>query len=1277
MQRKSKSTISKLLVLMMFFTTVFSNIDGTKAFASDTASTRLIDVWDFGGVQTTGSLYNNNITTSTLDGLTTVTPVATSIGGKNYSKGSTTGGTTVFGDLAIANPDMSDRLYYSDGTTAGTVVGARSYGIYGKNTYTDGYISNGCYYCNGTAGTGRRYLTINNVVQGDKITIYGATNNGNETIHFVHLASLTAATGTAVSLTADAADVQDSAAAFNTVQSNTVVPKVDFIAKYSGAYQIYVTASASGKPYFNRVVRTPGVAVSGTVNLNGNTLSEGYSINLTNQTTGDTAVVKVNTDNTFNTVLAPGYSYTSTLKDINAYAISDDTKVVSPTISDIQAGISNLSFKVVTNKVAAISGNIKGFENGYDVSKLKITLNPPTGSLASVVTATINSNAMTYSAVVQTGIEYTAVISGVNDYDISTGSTVNINNDTCQDISVAKKTLYTIAGNFLGLSATAKITGITFTNVDDSYTYTGTAVNGTYTANLRNGSYSVKAVCTENYTTSGHVTINGQSAAKDILFDKISGWNLVNVSSSDITNGTYQGLTLQKGAGSFFVNGNALGAQPGSSIVIPVSAGQVVTVSGWYSGTICFNNDTTNQLVIPSTSTAAAPAKLSYTASAAGTVTLNITGATAAYLTAINSVQTVPWVSDLYVGDNSKANNYTTVKDALVAASGMNPTSEAQRITIHIAPGTYRAQLKITTPYISLVNTDPSKQVKITWYYGFGYNYYSVGADSFYNADNAFDKYSKGNVSNGVWGGSVYLTSTATAFRAENIMFENSFNKYVTQEELDDGISICRNFPQSVSGSLLERTSTSQDVASKVQTERAAAMIIEANNVEFNNCSFIGSQDTLYTASLGTNGNYYRNCFIEGNTDYIFGDGNSIFDNCTLNFCGYSDSASAGYITAAKDTATYGYLFRNCTVTANNNNKQTAGFFGRPWGPKAKVTFQNTKLQSSSIIDPAGWTSMSGATPQNANFAEYNTTYNAAAVDVSKRVVAPLGSASSIASVDSYFGSWTPKYYSALPTIISITTPAAITITKGNAATLPTSVTATCSDGSTTSAAITWSGNVDINKVGQQIITGIVEGYSDTVTITVNVTSAVITSITAPDAITVTKGNAVTLPTSVAAKYSDGSTSLTSVTWNGTVDINTVGQQVITGTVAGYSGTVSITVNITAEIMPAEKSYTVATSFNLSNLQPGKVLDIQTTITNNNSKIGAVLTIMALYDENDKIVDVAYTSNEIEIGKAEALEVGFKLPANVANYKVKVFITDGTDITSSSMKPLSNIVTFQ
>jgi pectin methylesterase-like acyl-CoA thioesterase/lysophospholipase L1-like esterase len=860
----------------MFLTAAFGNMPSVNVFASDTSSSRKIDVWDFGGVQTSGDLYNNVISRSILDSLTTVTA------------GLFAGGTTKFGDLSITKPDAKDRLFYykDDGTQ-----GANSAGTWGSSIkqYDDGYTSGGCYYCNGTGGNTRRYLTVDNVSAGDKITVYGGTSNGSEDIHLVYLGT-------------DAK--QDVSAAFT-----TTAQKVELVANYSGSYQIYVTATHSGKPYFHRVVRTPGVKVSGKVNLNGFDISKstnttnsttgsavgaaGYYLTLLNQTTGDTIDVNVNADNTFDTILAAGYSYTAVLKGVTGYKISDTTKVISTSVSDITAGMNNVNLDVQVNSVFKISGSIKGFDTSYDISKLQINLTPPAGSLASVIPVTIDNANKTYTATVEASQDYTAVISGVNDYEIVAGASVNLEKDTTQDITVAKKAVHAVTGKFLGLSSTAQISSISFVNVDDGYTYTGTVVNGGYSINLRDGAYTVNPVCTEKYVTTTHVVVNGQDTAKDIKFNQV-----------------------------------------------------------------------------------------------------------------IDGTQTLPKISDLYVGDSSKEHNYATIRAAVADAAKMNPASEAERITIHIAPGLYREPVKIATPYISLVNSDPSKEVKITWYYGIAYKYYSIGADGFYSEDAAFDKYSKNNAAK--WGGTVYLTSTATNFKAENIVFENSFNKYITDEELADGVELSA----AIAGSSINVNRKSYtDATSRPATERAAAMLIEADNVEFNKCSFLSSQDTLYTGGVGTNNQYYKDCFIEGNTDYIFGDGNAVFDDCILNYCGYSDQATGGYITAAKDLAAYGYLFRNCSVTANNKNMQTAGFFGRPWGPGAKVKFVNTKLESNSIIDPKGWTDMSGATPEKSNFAEFNTTYNGTAVDTSSRRVVPLSDTTSIASVNNYFGDWAPSYY--------------------------------------------------------------------------------------------------------------------------------------------------------------------------------------------------------------------------------------------------------------------------
>lgn len=872
MQFKSKKAISKLLTFTMLFTLVFNNI----VFASDTSNSRKIDVWDFGGIQTSGDLYNNHMTAEILDSKTTIKAGAFV--------------TTAFGDLTIANPVTSDRSYYykSDGTT----VGDNSSGFWGnqKHSYDEGYHSNGAYYANGTGGTGRRFLTLDHVVAGDKITVYGGTSNGDESIHLVHVGA--SVDGTKVTVTPDTSEVQDSSAPFT-----TTAQKVDLTAQFSGTYQIYVTAGAGGKPYFHRVVRTPGVNVSGTVNVNGSDISSAYAINFTNQTTGDITTVNVNTNHTFDAVLATGYDYIATLKDVSSYRFSDETKLVSTSTSNISMG-KNVSLDVVANQLVTIGGNMKGFYSNYDVSKLQMAFNPPVGSLASSVKAAIDKQAMTFTADVQDGVQYTAVLSGVNDYNIVDGGSVNISTDTVQDITVAEKAVHTATGIFRGVPSTAQISSLTFTNVDDGYMYAGTVSNDRYTVSLRDGAYSVSAVNAENYSTSSHVVINGQDTTKDILF----------------VNNTAQ--------------------------------------------------------------------------------------------------EPLAWVPDLYVGDNSKEHNYSTVKDALAAAARMNPADEAHRITIHIAPGVYRAQLIIKTPYITLVNSnpnptsDPSTQVKITWYYGIGYKYYSAGADGFYNAENAFDRYSKNIVSK--WGGTVYLTSTAINFKAKNIVFENSFNKYMTDEELADGVELA-NIPSASTINVDRKSFT--DVTSKAATERAAAMIIEGNNAEFMNCSFLSSQDTLYTGGSGTNSSYFKDSFIEGNTDYIFGDGNVVFDNVALNFAGYSNQAVGGYITAARDAAAYGYLFRNATVIADSKNMQSSGFFGRPWGAGARVTFTNTKLQSSSIIDPRGWHDMTGA-PENANYAEYHTTYNGASVDTSQRRVPVLTEAPAI-DVANYFGGWTPSYYTA------------------------------------------------------------------------------------------------------------------------------------------------------------------------------------------------------------------------------------------------------------------------
>lgn len=380
---------------------------------------------------------------------------------------------------------------------------------------------------------------------------------------------------------------------------------------------------------------------------------------------------------------------------------------------------------------------------------------------------------------------------------------------------------------------------------------------------------------------------------------------------------------------------------------------------------------------------------------------LKYTAVSAAAVLLLHALPSLPAAAagtDLYVGYPGKQDNYSTVQAAVNAAAGRKPASENDRVTIHIAPGTYREQVTVNTPYLSFVNDEPSKQVMLTWYYGIGYKYYSVGSNGEHSADAARAKNAK-NEPTVRWGCSVRLRGNADYFRAQNITFENSFNRYVTDEELADGVEV------SGSQSINFYRTKGADVQSKAATERAAALAIEADYCEFSGCGFMSSQDTLY---IGGGTGYFKDCMIEGNTDYIFGQGGTyVFEDCELRFKGYSSNAVGGYITAMKDSKRT--LFYNCSVTAGSL-KVSAGYFGRPWGASADVAFVNTQLQYEGIITGAGWTSMSGNQPENAKFKEYGTTANGAPVNTSGRVRGTVQYSANGLDPESYLDPWVPAY---------------------------------------------------------------------------------------------------------------------------------------------------------------------------------------------------------------------------------------------------------------------------
>ena len=392
------------------------------------------------------------------------------------------------------------------------------------------------------------------------------------------------------------------------------------------------------------------------------------------------------------------------------------------------------------------------------------------------------------------------------------------------------------------------------------------------------------------------------------------------------------------------------------------------------------------------------------------------------------AAETNDYAADVYVGVAGPNNEptFNTITRALDYIRNMDRGSigntdkdlETKRVTVHIAPGTYREQLNVDMANVTFVPADPtsSTPVTLTWYYGIGYKYYSAkfetSSESWYDPEYAFDQFTKAEVAR--WGATVRVR--ATGFRAENITFESSFNRYLTAEEQVDGVESTTCKYDRING----------DVKHKDAVERAAAIWVDSTNkkgdlVEVYQCEFYSSQDTFGTGVRM----YVKDCYIEGGTDYICGPGSVIFDNCTLAWKGYTGSSKSGYITAAQTgnsaaNGDAGYLFRDCTVTRNTSVsgiQHTGGYFGRPWsGEKAVTIFLNTTLDSTTATDlivAAGWGEMN-AKPENvAGYKEYGTvTSDGKAVSTSGRKGHVISEAEANAiDPDDFLQGWEPIHY--------------------------------------------------------------------------------------------------------------------------------------------------------------------------------------------------------------------------------------------------------------------------
>ena len=245
--------------------------------------------------------------------------------------------------------------------------------------------------------------------------------------------------------------------------------------------------------------------------------------------------------------------------------------------------------------------------------------------------------------------------------------------------------------------------------------------------------------------------------------------------------------------------------------------------------------------------------------------------------------------------DNSiRGNRYPSIKEAIAASKSGD--------IIRILPGEYLERVVVLTPGISLVGEDPENTV-ISW---------SLGAKH-----------------------DMYDGNKRGTFRSYTMLV---YTHDVTIENLT-----------------IANTAGAGAVAGQ-----AIALYTEGDHIHVKNCHLKGHQDTLFTGPLpdeeishggfvGPTENaprivgrqWFENCVIEGDVDFIFGGARAIFTNCEIVSL-HRDNDPEGYVTApcTEKGEDIGYVFKDCQFTSRGCGKDSV-YLSRPWRDYAKTVYIN------------------------------------------------------------------------------------------------------------------------------------------------------------------------------------------------------------------------------------------------------------------------------------------------------------------------------------------------
>jgi pectinesterase len=144
---------------------------------------------------------------------------------------------------------------------------------------------------------------------------------------------------------------------------------------------------------------------------------------------------------------------------------------------------------------------------------------------------------------------------------------------------------------------------------------------------------------------------------------------------------------------------------------------------------------------------------------------------------------------------------------------------------------------------------------------------------------------------------------------------------------------------------------------------QAVALDSRGDKAQYYNCRIVGNQDILLLNNEKGR-QYFKDCYIEGTTDYIFGAAPAWFENCHIH------SKKNSHVTAASTPQgnTYGFVFNDCVLTGDSSLHTVS--LGRPWRPYSMVIYMHCYIGQQ--VKAEGWSNWNQTESyKTARYAEY------------------------------------------------------------------------------------------------------------------------------------------------------------------------------------------------------------------------------------------------------------------------------------------------------------------